>query len=102
MNILQPLLDIQQNLRIELDRMKSEVTNIQQLEALPLKPCAFCQSENVKCIGYPVPNEPRQHQIVIRCECGIQTIPQTCFETEPGTFYSATYDAREIWNGANQ
>lgn len=102
MNILQPLLDIQQNLRIELDRLKSEVANIQQLESVPLRTCAFCNTDNASLIGYTVPNEPQQYQIIVRCHCGIQTYPQTCFDTEPNSFYSALYEAIDIWNGGHK
>lgn len=99
MNPIQPLLDIQQNLRIEHERIETEIEKLKKLLKLPLQPCAFCKTQDAKLVIFLRPNEPKTHSLLIRCLCGIETQPQTCFENEPTSFYSAISHSQQIWNG---
>ena len=102
MNILQPLHDIARDQRIKLESINLDIAKVNKLiEQTPLQSCRFCDSsEHVTWREQATPDEVGQHLISITCvNCGIQTLPQNCFVSEPGTFYSAAYDAIEIWNG---
>lgn len=102
MTILQPLQDIARDQRIALERTNKHITDVQRIiDNNPLRDCGFCNSsENVKWTIKLTPGETNQHLISITCfNCGIQTIPQNVFQSQPDSYHSAAYDLIEIWNG---
>lgn len=102
MTILQPLHDIARDQRIILENINRDIASVQKmLDDHPLQPCKWCDSaEHVKWCEKLTPGETGQHLISISCfNCGIQTIPQNCFISEPDSFNRAAYDAIQSWNG---
>lgn len=100
--ILHPLLNIAKEKRIALENTNRDIEKIQiLLNDNPLQPCKCCSSSGgLSWCEKETPGETGQHLIWITCfDCYIQTIPENVFTSQPDSFYSAAYDAIEVWNG---